>query len=460
MSGTEKDSLKRKTEIERKEDKTSKNKNEPELPKEEENCQIQANKSIYFKIIYSEKDFDNFQNLNLENSFQPSFTYELFANELIHGYKGLKILISLTPKTFYAHINIKFSHKLQISDNLEEIFANHFKERYTTDKKIFLSQLEKENDLINPKGKLIVEKEKRKVYNIDILNDDFTAESYSLQALCTFFIDAASFIPLETNFWGYFLIIETYEEKEKDNQINDKNKRWHTIGFTSYKNFHIEFEKYYTMISQFLILPPYQRKGLGTFLLENCYKYLFKEDKCCLEVTTEDPDIEFILMRDYTICKIIIYEKLIDNLLELLKGKEIDSKDIYEKFFLKKNEVNKITKYLKLQENLIIRAFEIIKYGLVANSKDLSALFEKEKKQKMIKHLEEFSFENIKLKRYRGPFIFFHDELDYDYKKDYQESSGLSNQKRIEMLYPEFISDIEKIVPKVMSMISEYISKK
>ena len=173
---------------------------------------------------------------------------------------------------------------MQINDNLDEIFANHFKNRYTTDKNIFLSQLKKENDIINPKGKKIFEYGKKIIYNIDILNDDFTEESYSMQALCTFFIDAASFIPLETNFWGYFLIIETI-----DNPGLKTN--WRTIGFTSYKNFHIELDKYYTMISQFLILPPFQRKGIGSFLLENCYKYLSKVNKSCLEVTTEDPDI-------------------------------------------------------------------------------------------------------------------------------------------------------------------------
>ena len=452
MSGTEKESSKRKTESETKEDKTSKNKTETEVLKEEESCQTQANKVIYFKIVYNEKDFDSFQNMNYENCFQPTFTYELFANEIIHGYKGLKILISLTPKTFYAHITINFSHKLKINDNLQEIFANHFKNRYTTDKNTFLSELEKENDIIEPKGKLILKNEKRKIYNIDILNNDFTAESYSLQALCTFFIDAASFIPLETNFWGYFLIIENYDEKNND-------KKWHTIGFASYKNFHIELEKYYTMLSQFLILPPYQRKGFGTFLLENSYKYLFKEDKHCLEITTEDPDIEFILMRDYTICKIMTNEKLIDHLLKIINGNAIKTKDIYEKFYLKKNELSKICKQLKLQENLISRAFEIIKYGLVANTKDLLSLFEKDYKQKMIKTFEESSLENTKLKRCRGPFIFFHDELDYDYKKDYQETSALPNDKRVDMLYPEYISDIEKIVPKVNGMIIEYKSK-
>ena len=451
MSGNENESKKRKCESDKKEDKTSKNQKEKELSEEETTCQIQANKTIYFKIINNEKEFDDFQKLDFENSFQPTYTYELFTNELIHGYKGLKILISLTPKTFYAHINIIYSQKLNINDNLDEIFENHYKNRYTKDKNDFLSHLSEENEMIAPKGKLIYENGTKKIYNIDILNDDFTAESYSLQALCTFFIDAASFIPIETNFWGYFLITEIYDEKEKD-------KKWHTLGFCSYENFHIELEKYYTMLSQFLIIPIYQRKGFGTFLLENCYKYLYTNDECCLEITTEDPAIEFILMRDYTICKIMVNEKYIDDLLKLVEGTIIKNKEIYDKFNLNKNELDDICKKLKLQENLISRAFEIIKYGLVANTKDLLQLFEKDKKSSMKKMLDESSLENIKLKRYRGPFIFFHDEIDYDYKKDYQENSSISSEKKVEMLYPEYIADIEKIVPKVNGMIFNYKS--
>jgi GNAT superfamily N-acetyltransferase len=451
MSGNENEMIKRKCEPDKKEEKTLKSKEEKELS-EEGTCQVQANKSIYFKIIYDEKEFDSFQNMNFENTFQPTYTYELFANEKIHGYKGLKILISLTPKTFFAHVKIIYSQKLAINGNLEEVFANHYKSRYTTDKNIFLSQLSKENDIISPKGKLIYEEGLRKIYNIDILNDDFTAESYSLQAMCTVFIDAASFIPLETNFWGYFLITEIYDEKDKD-------KKWRTIGFCSYKNFHIELDKYYTMLSQFLIIPTYQRRGVGTFLLEHIYKYLFNEDKCCLEITTEDPDIGFILMRDYTICKIIVNEKCIDNLLKLFGGIVIEKKETYDQFNLIKSQVDCICKKLKLQDNLINRAFEIIKYGLVANTKELLTLFEKDKKSNMKKMIDESSFENIKLKRNRGPFIFFHDEVDYDYKKNYQENSTISSEKKVEMLYPEYIADIEKVVPKINGMIFDYKSK-
>ena len=451
MSGEEKEILKRKNEGEDKKDTTSKTKDENQIITEvnaiNDACQINANKIIYFKIVKDETEFNDFQNMNLENSFQPTYTYELFANEIIHGYKGLKILISLTPKTFYAHINIQYSEKMSVNDDVENILAEHFKERFTRNKDTFISKLKEEIEK-TPKGKLIHSENNRSIYNIDILGDDYTDENYSIQALCTFFIDAASFIPVETNFWGYFLIVENI----------DNNKNWKTLGICSYKNFHIELNKYFTMLSQFMIFPPYQRKGIGTFLLEHIYKYLFNEDKECLEIMTEDPSIEFILMRDYTICKIITNEKLIDELINLIKERVIESKEVFDKFKLEKEDIKNISKKVKLQENLISRAVEIIKYGLVINSKELLKLFEKEKKDNMTKMFEENSIENAKMKRVRGPFLFFHNDMDYNYKQDYEEKSDYLMKEKVEMLYPEYISDIEKIIPKVNEVVFKYKS--
>ena len=451
MSGEEKEILKRKNEGEDKKDTTSKTKDENQIITEanaiNDACQINANKIIYFKIVKDETEFNDFQNMNLENSFQPTYTYELFANEIIHGYKGLKILISLTPKTFYAHINIQYSEKMSVNDDVENILAEHFKERFTRNKDTFISKLKEEIEK-TPKGKLIYSENNRSIYNIDILGDDYTDENYSIQALCTFFIDAASFIPVETNFWGYFLIVENI----------DNNKNWKTLGICSYKNFHIELNKYFTMLSQFMIFPPYQRKGIGTFLLEHIYKYLFNEDKECLEIMTEDPSIEFILMRDYTICKIITNEKLIDELINLIKERVIESKEVFDKFKLEKEDIKNISKKVKLQENLISRAVEIIKYGLVINSKELLKLFEKEKKDNMTKMFEENSIENAKMKRVRGPFLFFHNDMDYNYKQDYEEKSDYLMKEKVEMLYPEYVSDIEKIIPKVNEVVFKYKS--
>ena len=77
----------------------------------------------------------------------------------------------------------------------------------------------------------------------------------------------------------------------------------------------MEINQFSTMLSQFLILPPYQRSGYGTFLLRQAYDYLIK-DKECIEITTEDPCIDFILMRDYTIIKMMVSLGKIDNLLK------------------------------------------------------------------------------------------------------------------------------------------------
>ena len=456
MSAEEKETTKRKAEAESKKDTSSKTKDANQINKEsEESCQINANKIIYFKIINNEKEFEEFQNMNLENSFQPTYTYELFPNEIIHGYKGLKILISLTPKTFFAHINIQYTEKQNVNDDVENILSEHFKGRFTRNKDNFISKLNEEKNKTQ-KGIVIYSENNRKIYNIDILKDDYTDENYSIQALCTFFIDAASFIPIETNFWGYFVIVENCESTKDKNEENDIN--WKTLGICSYKNFHIELYKYFTMLSQFFVFPPYQRKGVGTFLLENIYKYLFKEDKNCLEIMTEDPSIEFILMRDYTICKIMVNEKLIDNLINLIDTHSIEKKESYDNFKLKQEDIKKISKQIKLQDILISRAVEIMKYGLVINSKELLKLFEKEKKENMIKMFEENSIENAKVKRVRGPFIFFGDDLDYNYKDDYEEKTDYLTKEKVEVLYPEYISDIEKIVYKVNDMVLKYKS--
>ena len=456
MSAEEKETTKRKAEAESKKDTSSKTKDANQINKEsEESCQINANKIIYFKIINNEKEFEEFQNMNLENSFQPTYTYELFPNEIIHGYKGLKMLISLTPKTFFAHINIQYTEKQNVNDDVENILAEHFKERFTRNKDNFISKLNEEKNKTQ-KGIVIYSENNRKIYNIDILKDDYTDENYSIQALCTFFIDAASFIPIETNFWGYFVIVENCGSTKDKNEENNTN--WKTLGICSYKNFHIELYKYFTMLSQFFVFPPYQRKGVGTFLLENIYKYLFKEEKNCLEIMTEDPSIEFILMRDYTICKIMVNEKLIDNLINLIDTHSIEKKESYDNFKLEQEDIKKISKQIKLQDILISRAVEIMKYGLVINSKELLKLFEKEKKENMIKMFEENSIENAKVKRVRGPFIFFGDDLDYNYKDDYEEKTDYLTKEKVEVLYPEYISDIEKIVYKVNDMVLKYKS--
>ena len=72
-----------------------------------------------------------------------------------------------------------------------------------------------------------------------------------------FFIDGSSFIPIENNFWSYFIL---YQKTSENN--------YKLLGYSTTVNIHMELHKYRTMLSQFIILPPYQRKNYGYLLLD------------------------------------------------------------------------------------------------------------------------------------------------------------------------------------------------
>jgi histone acetyltransferase 1 len=88
-----------------------------------------------------------------------------------------------------------------------------------------------------------------------VLKIEAFEENHRFQTLATYFIDGASFIPIQNNFWSYFTL---YEKKEG---------KYNLIGFCSCVKSHMDALKYRVMISQFIILTPYQRRGNGNFLL-------------------------------------------------------------------------------------------------------------------------------------------------------------------------------------------------
>ena len=121
-----------------------------------------ANEVTFFKIVNSKEELDNFHNLSdLEHSFNPLFTNQIFNDEeIIIGYKNLKILISLTPRMLNSHIKIKYDSQLRIRDDLELLLRKHFEHMYETSDDKFLEKLNKEiggeeTDVKPPKGEKI-----------------------------------------------------------------------------------------------------------------------------------------------------------------------------------------------------------------------------------------------------------------------------------------------------------------
>ncbi len=197
-------------------------------------------------------------------TFNPNFTYQIFNDdELIRGYKNLRILISLTPVNLRPHIKILYDDTLKIKDDINKLFKEFYGENFSTNENNFKEILNEEiNYEIAPMGKKIHEIKEYEgkdfeVYYSQIKNDERKNLSLYLQLILPYFIEGANVIEIEENFWHYFFLYEKIE-----------NKKWNIIGFCTINHFHMDLFKYRSMISQFFILNPYQRMGFGLKLLE------------------------------------------------------------------------------------------------------------------------------------------------------------------------------------------------
>ena len=86
-----------------------------------------------------------------------------------------------------------------------------------------------------------------------------------------------------------------YEQKKPLHSLRDKEKQVSKVS-TKYT--------YKLRISQFIVLPSYQRLGIGSTLLENLYNF-YLTDKKCTEITVEDPSDDFQQMKDALDIKMI-----------------------------------------------------------------------------------------------------------------------------------------------------------
>ncbi len=128
----------------------------------------------------------------------------------------MKILVSLTPQLIFPYIKIIYDESLSLKDDLNLLLEKHYETSYNISQKAFFDQLLVEKNSFN-KGRKIFEIKQKvsdkelEIYLVDIMKDNFIKESMNLQTIITFFIDGASSIPLENNFWHYFLLLEKDE---------------------------------------------------------------------------------------------------------------------------------------------------------------------------------------------------------------------------------------------------------
>jgi histone acetyltransferase 1 len=130
--------------------------------------------------------------------------------------------------------------------------------------------------------------------------------------------------------------------------------RYSLLGYASVYSFLQNVSKMRARISQFVIMPPYQRKGFGTIILDVIYKDMITADEC-FEITVEDPSDSFQSMRDIYDVKLLLKYDFFSIFKEVLKDFQKDkiTKSNYHLFKLTRSEKNKIHKQLKLTHSRV-----------------------------------------------------------------------------------------------------------
>jgi histone acetyltransferase 1 len=178
------------------------------------------------------------------------------------------------------------------ADNVN-VITEYFPDGYYTNLEEFLNVMEKKAKTFEPAGEKIHEfsadDRKFEIYLCDSSTANFQKYHLRLESFIFWFIDASSRIDHDER-WKFFTVFEKYENK-------DGETRYASVGYASvYLYFHYP-DKIRPRISQFLILPPFQRKGVGSNLLETIYKHFQSQENVC-DITVEDGSEDFQRLRN------------------------------------------------------------------------------------------------------------------------------------------------------------------
>lgn len=127
------------------------------------------------------------------------------------------------------------------------------------------------------------------IYLCESSTANFQKYHARLESFIFWYIDASSRIDHDER-WRFFVVFEKFETK-------DYEARYASVGYASvYQYFHYP-DKVRPRVSQFLILPPFQRMGIGSRLLQKIYSHFQALESVC-DITVEDASEEFQRLRN------------------------------------------------------------------------------------------------------------------------------------------------------------------
>merc|ERR1712110_31607 len=261
-----------------------------------------GNEALQFRLVKSPEDLED-----PDTRFKPEMCHQIYGdNENIFGFKGLEVNLFMTAGSLQTYLGHTYKEKVDPSktdgvtadDVISPLVKILAPGSFTDNKEEFLAHVNSDKETkFRPMGELVNtitnEGTQYEVYKCEESTPRFRDYHERLQAWVMFYIDAASFIDIDDDSWRMFLMFEKTG--------GPGSERYAVVGYITVYQYYAygrETNRTRPRISQMLVLPPYQRRGLGSQLLETVYRNYTGDDKV-IDITVEDPSDNFVRLRDF-----------------------------------------------------------------------------------------------------------------------------------------------------------------
>ncbi|XP_028395918.1 histone acetyltransferase type B catalytic subunit-like [Dendronephthya gigantea] len=276
-------------------------------------------------------------------------SHQVFGeSEVIFGYKNLNVQLYYHAGSLLTYLGVKYDEMIDKSccedvepDDVVSKVAEFLAPGFCTNLEQFISKLPQESKFV-PMGEMIerFDNEGRtyQIYKTDVTTPNFRNYHERLQTFVLWYIDAASFLDMDDDKWDFFLMYEKCTEAG--------TTTYKIVGYTTVYRYYAYPDMIRPRISQFLILPPFRKKGLGAKQLE-CVDNFYIRDEKVLDMTVEDPVDEFRRLRDYV------------DVMKCLSLPAFKAENLRNGYT--KEMVNSAKKHRKINQHQCRRVYEILR---------------------------------------------------------------------------------------------------
>lgn len=338
---------------------------------------VEANQCIKIYLVSSKEEVGVSDSFSIDPVDLNSFFDE---DGKIYGYQGLKITIWISSISFHAFADITFqstSDRGKGITDLKSALQRIFAETLVENKDDFLQKFSTEKDFTRSavsSGEIL----QHKVSNghVTHCNNNLKAAASDLEVvhmvvgnmeaghlysrlipLVLLLVDGSNPIDVTDPRWELYILI-----RKKMDQQGDIQHR--LLGFTAIYRFYHYPDSTRMRLSQILILPPYQRKGYGSFLTEVLSNVAVAEN--VHDFTVEEPLDSFQHVRTCVdIQHLLAFEPIqhaINSAVSHLKQGKLSKKILAPRFVPPASTVEEVRKVLKINKKQFLQCWEILIY--------------------------------------------------------------------------------------------------